>query len=204
DTNGNSATFANASVSVPAPALVRPPAPLLPIALANVALLPFVSMVPPLALRVTVRTETSAPPDPAAHRSTPPLKVSGPVPRLLTAAISTTPALTLTPPLNVLFPPRTRTLVPVPLLTLVIECGPPVSEITPFRTAVPVPLALTAVAVRSPLSVTGLAAVDTALLFGPTVTAPLMTIGRASVPVKVKNDQVVPFLNVMVPVPAGM
>ena len=100
------------SVSVPAPVLVSPPAPLLPMALAKVTSFPLVSIVPPPACSVTDRTEMSTFPAPKAYWSVPPLKLSGPAPRLLIVVNCTAPSLRFRPPLKLLFPPKMTVLIP--------------------------------------------------------------------------------------------
>jgi hypothetical protein len=82
------------SVSVPAPVLVRPPAPeMVP---ASVALLPLVSKVPPPALSVTARLVVN----PERYRSVPPPKARPPeaAPRFASAATASAPPLMVVPP----------------------------------------------------------------------------------------------------------
>ena len=104
---------------MPRPVLVSPPLP--PMVPASVASLPLVSKVPPPALRVMARLMVK----PARNCNVPPSKLSPPaaLPRLLSAATASVPALIAVPPEYVFAPDSVRVAAPVLLMD-------PVPEIT--------------------------------------------------------------------------
>src|SRR5271166_1033431 len=102
--------FAALKVKVPGPVLVHAPTP--PIAPLKIEVVPVSAKnVPPPALSVIALLETSPPPA-ASASSVPPLKVSSPVPKLLSLFTARMPPLRFVPPVYVFAPVSVS--VPVP------------------------------------------------------------------------------------------
>jgi hypothetical protein len=135
-------------VSVPAPIFVSPPAPEMPPA--SVALLPFVSNVPPPLFSVTARLVVK----PDRNCKVPPAKARPPelLPRLPSLDTASVPALIVVPPRYVLLADSVS--VPAPIFV-----SPPVPEIVPESpsellcvSTVSVPLSVIALASERPLA----------------------------------------------------